>query len=350
MEIRRTKEISITREMSHSLDMNAIVGSLFSSLEWYKLLAAQILGKEESGLFYWMNEGDRMMAMLPMLHDAIKHRLLPDLQGLRNLENYYTPLFQPLGSSDSNFEFISEIIHEHAHCDYLQFSPLDVDSDFYYGLVSFLDKNGYWVESNPCFANWYQPILGRSFNDYWQDRPSHLKQTLKRREKRLLRAGEVHFALAQSSSDDWSRLQQDYLQIYQASWKEPEPYPHFIPKLVEIAANRGCLRLGVLYLDSQPTAAQLWFSEEGVASIFKLAYDPKYKEYSPGTILSARMMAHVIDIDKVTEVDFLSGDDSYKRDWMSHRRERHTLTAYNRSSWRGNVWIAKERIKRLISR
>lgn len=350
MDIRITKEISISGKMRHVLDMNAIACSIFSSSEWYQLLAAHILAKGESGQFYWGYEGDREMAMLPMLNDVIDHRLLPDLQGLRNLENYYTPLFKPLGSSESNLELILEMVNEHAHCDYLQFSPLDVDSDFYHGLVSLLDKNNYWIESNPCFANWYQPILGRSFNDYWLGRPSHLKQTLKRREKKMLRAGEVRFELSQASVDDWRRHLRDYLSIYQTSWKESEPYPEFIPGLVEIAAKRGCLRLGVLYLDDKPAAAQLWFVEQGVASIFKLAYDPGYKEFSPGTVLSARMMAHVIDVEKVNEIDFLSGDDPYKRDWMSHRRERHTIVALNRSSWRSNLWIVKEKAKRLLKR
>ena len=130
-----------------------------------------------------------------MLPSAKNHRLLPNLQGLRNLEHYYTPLFQPLGSTESNFKIIKEIMHKHAHRDYLQFSPLDVDSDFYHGLVSLLEDNNYWVDSSPCFANWYQPVLGRSFNDYWQDRPSNLKQTFKRRDKRMFRAGEVRFEL-----------------------------------------------------------------------------------------------------------------------------------------------------------
>ena len=35
-----------------------------------------------------------------------------------------------------------------------------------------------------------------------------------------------------------------------------------------------------------------------------------------------KLMRHVIDVDQVREVDFGSGDDAYKKDWMSDRRER----------------------------
>jgi hypothetical protein len=32
-------------------------------------------------------------------------------------------------------------------------------------------------------------------------------------------------------------------------------------------------------------------------------------------------MEYVIDIDRVEEIDFLTGNDAYKQDWMSERRE-----------------------------
>jgi CelD/BcsL family acetyltransferase involved in cellulose biosynthesis len=47
------------------------------------------------------------------------------------------------------------------------------------------------------------------------------------------------------------------------------------------------------------------------------------------------MMQQAIDVDRVREVDYLTGDDAYKRDWMSHSRERHGIVAYNLRSARG---------------
>ena len=49
-------------------------------------------------------------------------------------------------------------------------------------------------------------------------------------------------------------------------------------------------------------------------------------------------MEHVMDVDGVQEVDFLSGDDAYKRDWMAQRRERVGLVAFDQRHWRG--WLA----------
>ncbi len=36
-------------------------------------------------------------------------------------------------------------------------------------------------------------------------------------------------------------------------------------------------------------------------------------------------MEYVIDTDGVNEIDFLTGNDAYKQDWMSERRERFLL-------------------------
>jgi CelD/BcsL family acetyltransferase involved in cellulose biosynthesis len=71
-----------------------------------------------------------------------------------------------------------------------------------------------------------------------------------------------------------------------------------------------------------------------VVSIFKLAYDERFAQLSAGSVLTSQLMRQVIDVDRVAVVDYLTGDDAYKRDWMSHRRERVGVRALQLRGWR----------------
>jgi CelD/BcsL family acetyltransferase involved in cellulose biosynthesis len=111
--------------------------------------------------------------------------------------------------------------------------------------------------------------------------------------------------------------------------------------LIRTCAQQGWLRLGICRVDGEPAAAQLWIVANGIASIYKLAYDEKFASLSIGSILTARLMRHAIDIDKVREIDYLTGDEPYKQDWMSHRRTRWGIVAFNLRSPRGLLSAAR---------
>jgi CelD/BcsL family acetyltransferase involved in cellulose biosynthesis len=50
-------------------------------------------------------------------------------------------------------------------------------------------------------------------------------------------------------------------------------------------------------------------------------------------------MRHVLDVDRAAVVDYLTGDDAYKRDWMSHRRERVGVSALRATRWRARAQL-----------
>jgi CelD/BcsL family acetyltransferase involved in cellulose biosynthesis len=85
------------------------------------------------------------------------------------------------------------------------------------------------------------------------------------------------------------------------------------------------LRLGIASISGRPVAAQFWTVEGGTAFIHKLAHVEDARDHSPGSLLTAAMMERAIDVDRVSEVDFGTGDDPYKRDWMDSRRPRYRL-------------------------
>ena len=72
--------------------------------------------------------------------------------------------------------------------------------------------------------------------------------------------------------------------------------------------------------------------------------------YSPGTILTQYLMRYVIDTDKVAEIDFLTGNEHYKQDWMTVRRE-HLGIRFAKQSEQKNSFSRKiQSLKKLLSR
>ena len=91
----------------------------------------------------------------------------------------------------------------------------------------------------------------------------------------------------------------------------------------------------MLTVNKVPAAAQFWIVRNKTAYIFKVAYDEAFTNLSVGAVALFKMFEHVMDVDKVKFIDFLTGDEGYKRDWMDESREMVGLVAYNMRTPKG---------------
>jgi Acetyltransferase (GNAT) domain len=229
---------------------------------------------------------------------------------------------------------------ERPRWDEIEVRPLDVDSESFSLLVHSLRAAGFVVQTFFCFGNWYLPVEGRSFAQYMESVPSIVRNTLRRKRNKLEKSGRSSIRIV-TGGEELEAAIQDYSKIFLASWKRPEPHPEFMPGVIRTCAQMGVLRLGLVYVDSEPAAVQVWIIHSKKALIYKLAYDEKFADLSVGTILTATLMEHAIDEAKVDVIDYLAGDDAYKKDWMSHRRERWGILAINPRTPRGAIGIAR---------
>ena len=225
----------------------------------------------------------------------------------------------------------------------MRFSPMDPQAPDYHELINNLLSIGWIPFRFFCFGNWFLKVEG-SWQDYLASRSANLRSQIKRRKKHFTAEGGTIDVLTTPEQID--EAVSEFQCVYTASWKNPEPYPDFIPSLIRHLSTVGTLRLGIARLGVVPIAAQLWIVVQNKASIYKVAYHEKYSSYSPGTILTSHLLQHVIEQDKVSEVDFLIGDDEYKKIWMSHRRERWGIIAYNPKTFIGFSLLMKEVLAR----
>jgi hypothetical protein len=171
------------------------------------------------------------------------------------------------------------------------------------------------------FGNWHADVAGLDWPGYLARRPGELRETIRRRVARAMRDAAVGFELI-ASADGLEAGIAAYQHVYAKSWKEPEPFPAFGPAYLRAAALAGVLRLGVLRLAGVPVAAQYWTVTAGTARVEKLAHDETARKLSPGTVLTALMVRHLLERDRVATLDFGRGDDPYKAGWTGQRRPR----------------------------
>lgn len=302
---------------------------VFFTLAWFENLAAHGLDARTSPMLLLAHDASTQSAVcLPLIATPT---------GLGSLSNYYSSLYGPLAwgrsQPDAAVDFWQAIAHhvrQHAmRWPTIVLSPLDDQSSSYQLLQQALRQAGYRVDTYFCFGNWYLCVDGRSFAAYAQTLPSPLRHSIERGQRRLNRQGQWNVHIQTQVDEQLEPAIDAFVQVYHQSWKAPEPHPQFIPQLVRTAAQQGWLRLGVLALDGQAIAAQLWLVHNRKASIYKLAYVEGFERYSAGSVLTHALMQHAIDVDQVQEVDYLTGDDAYKQDWMSRRRERRGIVAFD---------------------
>lgn len=321
--------------------------SYYYHLSWFANFVETALDEDANLRIYGveMNDESRTpVAALATQYKVPRGGMLKPLT-LSALSNYYTSLFGPVVDAGDRFHdavgtLVRTVCSDTPKWDIVDLRPLDPESPTFGELMTAFRSTGMAVQTYFCFGDWYLPVGGRSYKEYFETLPSVMKNTLKRNGKKLEKAGRTRIEIV-AGMEGLEEAIQGYEKVYGASWKVPEPYPLFTAGLIRTCAKMGWLRLGLLYVNDEPVAAQLWIVHNGVASIFKLAYDERFSHLSVGSVLHARLMEYVIEVDKVKEVDYLSGDHPYKKDWMSHRRERWGIMAFNRRTVKGVLGIVR---------
>lgn len=204
-------------------------------------------------------------------------------------------------------------------------------------------RAGWIARVTPQTANWSVDVAGNSFDAFWAERPGQLRSTAKRK------AAKTPMELTIFDRFDEAAWV-DYESIYADSWKPEEGSLTFVRAMAEDEGAAGTLRLGIATIEGRAVAAQLWTVENGVAIIHKLAHREDVAELSPGTILSKAMFEHVIDRDRVSLIDFGTGDDRYKADWMDTRVMRMRVDLYSPRKVAGLFGAAKAGLRALAAR
>lgn len=303
------------------------------SYGWFQALAETALDPGE----------DAVLAVA--FNDGVARAALPLARketAIRALTAPYTTLYAPSLSEPRWARLLGACAQTYVEGS-LQLDALDPADACIAAYIEGLKASGLIAAQYRHFVNRYELIA--DFEAYWRARPPRLRSTVRRK----LAQAHRHQLEFHCYRDGLGEAVTIYEDIYRASWKPAEPHPRFIANLVEKLARDGLVRLGIMTLAERPVAAQIWLVCGRKATIFKLAHRQDAADHSPGTLLTYWMTSTLVRDDKLSEIDFGRGDDTFKRDWLGKSRLRTGLVAGNWKSMAGLSMIAGQVIPTRLS-
>ncbi|WP_158922416.1 GNAT family N-acetyltransferase [Acidisphaera sp. S103] len=299
---------------------------LFAGRAWWDVVQSHAIPAGSEPLFVTIRTEGRVVAMLPMLRTGSR---------LSSLTTPYTCEYMPLLSAGlSQSARIAAMTAFGALCrgrGSVRLDALPAEWVYLSDLETGVREAGLRVLRFDHFGNWHEDVATLDWSGYLVGRPGALRETIRRRLRRAEKLPDARFDLFTQPAQ-MDQAVEAFESVYSRSWKDAEPFPTFNAALIRSTAALGLLRLGVWSIGSQPAAVQFWVVRDGRAIVLKLAHDEAFKAHSPGTVLTALMVRHLLDQEHVAAIDFGRGDDAYKQGWATRRRQRIGMLLVN--PWR----------------
>lgn len=324
---------------SHALDDEG--APLFARLQWFELLGRHCYAQARLVIASAVQPdaaGDHV-ALLPLVEAGDR---------LESFANWYSFSFAPIFSTrdlDLRAALMNRIARDlRGKTGHISLFPVLDEEGTADVLVQSFHRAGWVAIKRDMAHNHILRLHGRNFATYWAARGGNLRRRVKRKGKAAGLTFSVH--------SDWSEaLWTDYEAVYAASWKPCETHPALLRDIAQDAAARGALRLAFARdAQGRAIATQFWTIEGGTALIHKMAHDSHHDAISPGTLLAHFLFAHVIDNDGVAMIDYGTGDNAYKREWMEEERPMWRIDCFDPFAPRQWPSLARTLISRLAGR
>lgn len=188
-------------------------------------------------------------------------------------------------------------------------------------------------------------LLPSTFDTYLAARPGKLRSTIKRRGKQLGTSGAKAVVV---DPQDLDRAVGVFMELHDTRWADESGFLSAMDRFTAVLADgmaQGEIRMTELRLDSGETIAiEIDFEVAQRLSFYQSGRRTDHEWRACGTVLRAAIIESAMSRG-VTEYDMLRGDENYKADWATDRRQltnhrlpvglraRAVLAALSRAPW-----------------
>ena len=233
---------------------------------------------------------------------------------------------------------------------------LPTDSPILNGLREAASALGHWVhvEEEPP-----SPTVRTSadWDTFLRDLPKHTRGEIRRKRRRLERAGRFEVRVL-ARADDVEDALSAVLDVEAPSWKEhagtsllsEEGADRFYPTLMRRCGAAGTLRAYLLYLDDVPLAHVLCSVERGALYALKTSYRQDAADLSPGSVLMGWVLEDAARRGEPL-VDLLGTECDWKRKLANGHRHTCSVCIFDGRSLRCRICrVMEERVKPSLRR
>jgi len=157
--------------------------------------------------------------------------------------------------------------------------------------------------------------LPASFDEYIERLDTKQRHEVKRKMRKLAEAGRVEYRVIEDGAGI-QRAMDAFLKMFTESRSDKADFltsqkESFFRALAVAMGQAKLLRMGVLELDSLPTAMILYFDFKNGAYLYNSGYDPRYTDLSVGLMSKVLCIQECISRGN-KKYDFLKGNETYK--------------------------------------
>ena len=292
----------------------------------------QCFGADADMLVLVVRAGDEPVALAPLMLNRQTRRISFAANALSMRANFILTS-DPQESLRAIFAYLSSGLNWHD----MVFNYIPADSVTAALSPTACRANNLRPGYLPSLISPYTALTGRSWDDYVKTFDRKFRKNLLYYERRFYE-GESGRAVIYRSSSDLDQALAACREVALASWQHengtsiassPEVWA-FYSRLAQIAAERGWLRIGVLWAGGRPAAFEYNLVYRATTYSLKTGYHADFRHCSPGHVLTGFMIRTAMS-DGCAEYDMVGMNEDYKMKWATGERPHTSLCVAGRS-------------------
>jgi hypothetical protein len=191
--------------------------------------------------------------------------------------------------------------------------------------------------------------LSTTFDEYWQQRPKRVRQSMRRVEKALAEQGIVATLSTLTAVSDMAQAVRQHGELEASGWKGREgtairadnDQGRFYTDVLSRFAEQSGAAAYQLSFGDKLVASLLTIEQRGMQIVLKTAYDEAQRELSPGRFIDYLVMRQLLGRPSETSLEMYTNASPVELQWWPKHRPIEHVTYY-RSSWL-NRWRRRRR-------